>query len=217
MINPDNFCRRPRVALLGNGAHFSCAVLRALIDIDLTPDLLVIPEYPPAYSTRSSERELFSSATQSEFLQLGGGIELIFAPKQQQTDCARRIKQHAIDFILVACWPYLIGKPLINSATRAALNLHPSLLPLYRGANPVRQQLDAGDRRFGVTLHLLGAEFDRGGIIARTELDDLDPNPVQGDIEQLCARCGATLFKQSLEEYQRGWKPVAQSAYLPET
>ena len=196
--------------LLANGASFSCEVLEALLDKDFRPGLLVLPEYPPALQSINQLRPILASAPQRRLLEQAQGIETGYAPVADQAGCARLVKQHALDFLLVACWPYRIETTLIDSPLKATLNLHPSLLPAYRGPNPIEQQLEHNETRFGVTLHLLNQQFDQGDIIAQSALSGIDRNSDALSLERLGAGLGVELFIAALNEYDSGWKPVRQ-------
>jgi methionyl-tRNA formyltransferase len=197
-------------ALLASGANFSCEVLQALQRQHYLPELLILPEYPPAQRLPHADRQILSTAPQQRLLQQAQDIEIAYAPALRQASCASLIEQHAIDFLLVACWPYLIDSILIDSARKAALNMHPSLLPDFRGPNPVEQQLDCQQSRFGVSLHLLNRHFDQGDIIAQAELGELDWPPERSYLEQRCAILGTELFIAAVRQHEQGWKPVQQ-------
>lgn len=207
-MSPDPVASGHSYALLASGADFSCLVLQALLRRRCRPDLLVVPEYPPASGALSQAIEV-NGGKEPRLLELAGGIDVDYAPAALQADCAARIAARGIDFLLVACWPYLIAPGLIASPACAALNLHPSLLPKYRGADPLRQQAASGDRRHGVSLHLLDGQFDHGDIVAQAELG------AQGgaiaDIEMQLAELGALLFIDALRAWP-DWRPVSQAS-----
>ena len=70
------------------------------------------------------------------------------------------------DLILSASFPWLLPPELLQTARLGAVNLHPSLLPAYRGPNPMRQFYEASPQ-VGATLHWTEAEFDTGHILAQ--------------------------------------------------
>ena len=205
--------REPRFALLLNGSNFACEVLQALRQSNVCPRLLVLPEYPPAMkaTTRAgpSTEMLTQTSPRSRLLQ-PGTIEIAYAPRAQQVQCAHLLRQHRIEFILVACWPYLIDKPLLESATKAAINLHPSLLPAYRGPDPIGAQLSCAEPHPGVSLHLLNAQFDQGDIVAQAELIPEPGIYDRASLERRCAILGSELFIGALNGYDAGWNPVPQ-------
>ena len=206
MTNPEAV-ESIRYALLTNGSRFSRAILEQLLNHDFVPTLLVLPEYPPA----SVDGDILRVEPEREFLSMASDIELLYAPRQTQDRCAEQIRQREIDYILVACWPYLIDADLRECAGLASLNLHPSKLPRYRGADPLQQQIAANDRNAGVTLHLLDAQFDHGNIIGQREfeVDAHRLEPVY--LETRCAKLGVELFIAALKAGQGSWQPVPQA------
>ena len=200
-----------RFALLMNGTHFACEVLQSLLNLQHPPELLILPEYPPAPEVTSPGREIIAPVQHPQLKQLAPEIETGYAPAPLQAQCASLLRQHAIDFILVACWPYLIDALLIESAAKAALNMHPSMLPDYRGPDPIAAQLADNQARFGVSLHLLNQRFDRGDIVAQAELAETPPNPTRSWLEQQCAHLGSKLFIDALNGYDAGWRPLRQA------
>jgi len=211
MMSPESGLPRDRFALFANGANFSCEVLQALREKHFLPTLLLLPEYPPAKKRSDPGNEIVSAAPRRRFLELGQDIEFGYAPVARQAECAHLVQQAAIDFLLVACWPYLIGEILITSPRKAALNLHPSLLPDFRGPNPIEQQLARGTSSFGVTLHLLNEQFDRGDIIAQAALSDFDEKADRTCLEHRSATQGVELFIEAVKGYDHGWKPIRQT------
>lgn len=201
----------PCYALLLNGSNFACEVLRALQQQGLPPDLLVLPRYPPASAPTAA---LVEEVSPHPLARLAGDIEIDYAPRLHQARLAQRLRQEKFAFLLIACWPYLIEQSVVDSVTRGALNLHPSLLPRYRGPDPLGEQLAAGESRPGVSLHLLSQAFDEGDILAQSALP---PRPVpdnRRDLERACARLGSRLFIEALRGYDTGWRPIPQDQIL---
>ena len=75
------------------------------------------------------------------------------------------------DVACVACFPRRIPTSLLNVPRYGFLNIHPSLLPHYRGPYPLFWMLRRGDRRFGVTLHFMDEQLDTGDIAAQAAVD----------------------------------------------
>ena len=74
------------------------------------------------------------------------------------------------DLLLVACFPQRVPQSLLNRATIAALNIHPSRLPAYRGPAPLFWQLKDGMREIGVTVHHMTSQIDAGDIVSQTDV-----------------------------------------------
>lgn len=77
----------------------------------------------------------------------------------------QKIKDLNIDLGVVCSFNYKIPEELLNSVKDGFINLHPSLLPEYRGANPYSRVILNKEKVTGVTLHHMNNEFDRGDII----------------------------------------------------
>ena len=80
------------------------------------------------------------------------------------------IKELVPDLILVTAYGQVIPKEILSIPLYGALNIHPSLLPRWRGAAPIQYAILEGDSKTGVTLILMDEEIDHGSIIAREEM-----------------------------------------------
>ena len=77
------------------------------------------------------------------------------------------IRQHLPDFILSAHFNQLFKADVINLPKIACLNIHPSLLPAYRGVDPVFYALLNNEDKLGVSLHIIDETFDTGNLLAQ--------------------------------------------------
>lgn len=102
-----------------------------------------------------------------------------------------------VDTIVVAAYGLLIPDALLDRGLW--LNVHPSLLPRWRGAAPVERALMAGDTRTGVTIHRTTAELDAGPIAAQ-EAFDIGPGDDAGAVYARSAEIAACLIGDVLPE-----------------
>ena len=195
--------------LLCSDADFSRAVMRALARRSFFPRLVVLPEFAPAPAAHAASSHLLESRTRRNFPPDYDRIEFVYAPASQQADFAVLLQKRGFDFILVACWPYLLQKPVLAAVDCAALNLHPSLLPAYRGADPIGAQLEAGDFNFGITLHELDSRFDHGDIIAQRALPPRGVPFTRTGVGNQCAEIGVELFITAVQTYPE-WRRRTQ-------
>lgn len=77
------------------------------------------------------------------------------------------------DVILVGTWREKLKKEIIDLPTIATINVHPSMLPKYRGPNPYIQTILHGESYSGITFHLMDENFDEGPILAQAKIDIL--------------------------------------------
>ncbi|MCB0404433.1 MAG: phosphoribosylglycinamide formyltransferase [Bdellovibrionales bacterium] len=78
------------------------------------------------------------------------------------------------DLICLAGYMRIIGDEILEKFGDRMLNIHPSLLPKYRGLNALKQALDAGEKKAGCTVHWVIPAVDAGPIVLQRELPILD-------------------------------------------
>lgn len=110
------------------------------------------------------------------------------------------------DLIVVACFPWRISPALLAIPTMGFLNVHPSLLPHYRGPAPLFWQLRAGLRQSGVTVHWMDTTFDTGAIAAQQSLL-LAEGATGPMLDAAYATLGVGLLKQVLAQLSVGLMP----------
>ena len=99
-----------------------------------------------------------------------------------------RVLQHYIeqinpDFIVLAGFMRILGPGFIQAFEHRILNIHPSLLPDYKGLNTYRRALDNGESEHGVSIHLVTAELDDGPILAQARYP-IDPGDEVDDLQR---------------------------------
>lgn len=86
------------------------------------------------------------------------------------------LKIKRVDLIVLAGYMRIIGKTLLEAFPKRIINIHPSLLPKFKGKDAIGQALKAGVEFTGVTVHYVNERLDSGKIIiqASIKIDDLD-------------------------------------------
>jgi len=97
------------------------------------------------------------------------------------------------DTLIVSAYAQKLPACILEGYPRGALNIHPSLLPDYRGPQPEAQVILNGDIVSGVTLHVMTPEFDRGPIVAQHVYDVPNDADVAG-MEEIEAAIAAELI-----------------------
>ncbi len=77
------------------------------------------------------------------------------------------LKDYGVEWVIMAGWMRIVTPVLLNAFAERVINIHPSLLPSFRGVRAVEQALAAGVKVTGCTVHLASAEVDAGPIIAQ--------------------------------------------------
>jgi methionyl-tRNA formyltransferase len=114
------------------------------------------------------------------------------------------------DTVVVAAYGLLIPEPLLSRALW--LNVHPSLLPRWRGAAPVERALMAGDARTGVTIHRTTKELDAGPIAAQDAFD-VSVDDDAGAVFDRSAEIAARLLDRVIAEPHFEPQPAAGVTY----
>lgn len=103
------------------------------------------------------------------------------------------------DLIVVACFPAIFPGALLRLPRYGCLNLHPSLLPSYRGPAPLFWMARQGERRAGVTLHFMDQGADTGDIVAQSAFPW--PEGISGpELEERCAKAGGQLLLAAVKQ-----------------
>lgn len=90
----------------------------------------------------------------------------IFIHQQQKIkEIEHQIQAENLDFLIVFAYGQLIPKSILDIPRFGCINIHPSLLPRYRGATPVQEALLHGDKETGVTFFLMDEKLDSGDIL----------------------------------------------------
>jgi methionyl-tRNA formyltransferase len=105
----------------------------------------------------------------------------------------------APEVLCAACFPRLLPPEWLHTPRLGCLNLHPSLLPAYRGPEPLFWQFRNGEGHTGVTVHFMDEGADTGDIVAQAEAPF--PNGITYvDAERLAAQAGAQLLVDALAQ-----------------
>lgn len=116
-----------------------------------------------------------------------------------------------VDLFVVASYGKIIPKAILDIPKYGVLNIHPSLLPKYRGASPIHAAILNGDTETGVTIIKMDEELDHGPIVASTKLQITNHKPQFEELHDQLAEIGADLLIRILPDYISGKiKPTAQ-------
>tara|TARA_B100001996_G_scaffold360030_1_gene325765 strand:+ start:1304 stop:1831 length:528 start_codon:yes stop_codon:yes gene_type:complete len=93
------------------------------------------------------------------------GIPSIRIAHKDEDQMVQMFKAWRVDLIVLAGYMRLLSPTLIEAYPNRIINIHPSLLPKFKGLNAVQQALDSGDKQTGCTVHYVNEELDGGEII----------------------------------------------------
>ncbi len=110
---------------------------------------------------------------------------------------------HSFDFFVVASYGKIIPDDILSIPAHGVLNVHPSLLPKYRGPSPLESVLLNGDPKTGVSIMKLDSEMDHGPILAQNEFT-VSLESTTGTLEVTCGQAGGEMLVQCLPHYLEG-------------
>ncbi len=126
----------------------------------------------------------------------------IFQPATLDRNFLLEISDVDPDLIVVAAYGKIIPKGVLDIPKRGALNIHPSLLPRWRGPSPVQYTILNGDTETGVTIIKMDELMDHGPIVAVQRLG-ISKTTYQ-ELHDLLAKLGAELLIDTLPKYLAG-------------
>jgi methionyl-tRNA formyltransferase len=127
----------------------------------------------------------------------------VYDPAKLDSVFIEMLKKEACEVFIVASYGKIIPKSIIEMPKYKTLNIHPSLLPKYRGPSPLPSAMLDDAKRTGVTIMRLDEEMDHGPIVAQEEIT-VDEWPVYEDFEEMMARKGAQLLAHVLPDWVAG-------------
>src|SRR3954470_2041450 len=186
----DTSFDRVRTVYLGT-SPFAVAVLERLAASDHRPQLVVTrPDRPRGRGRRLSAPPVADAARAL-------GIEVI-QPDSVNTEEARgAIAAARPDGVAICAFGALIREPLLSE--HPMWNVHPSLLPRWRGAAPIERAIEAGDSVTGVTIMRPTAELDAGPMCLQAE-ERIRPDDDYGTLTERLQSLGGELLVRSLDE-----------------
>ncbi len=106
-------------------------------------------------------------------------------------------------YAIIAAYAHIIPRSIIDAFPKGVIGVHPSLLPLYRGASPIQSALLDGISRTGVSLYRMDEKMDHGPILAQKEVT-IDENDAYTSLEETLARTAGDMITEIMPLYLAG-------------
>jgi methionyl-tRNA formyltransferase len=173
---------------------FAVPSLRVVAERTQCAGVVTQPDRPAGRGHR-----LQSSPVKKAALDLG---LTVYEPLQLRS-FAREIGGEGFDLFALASYGRILPRELLALPRLGALNVHPSLLPKYRGATPIQTAILYGEAETGVSIMLMDAGLDTGEIVLQQRVA-VEPNERYGELHDRLAALGAQLLAQCLALAERG-------------
>jgi formyltetrahydrofolate-dependent phosphoribosylglycinamide formyltransferase len=102
-----------------------------------------------------------------------------------QKEVCEHLERHQVDVVVLTGFMRLLKEPVLSAFQDRIVNVHPSLLPLFKGRNAPQQAINEGELESGCTVHLVNAEVDAGRILAQAKVPVLIGDTAQALHERI--------------------------------
>jgi methionyl-tRNA formyltransferase len=178
-----------RTVYLGT-SEFASTVLERLAGGPHRPQLVVTrPDRPRGRGRRVSPPPVAETAREL-------GIDLLQPERVNSEDARAAIAAREPEAVCICAYGALIKEPLLSE--HAMLNVHPSLLPRWRGAAPIERAIEAGDAETGVSIMRPTMEMDAGPVCLQRS-EPIRPGDDFGSLAARLARLGGELLVEALD------------------
>ena len=134
----------------------------------------------------------------------------ILQPERLNADVREAVLKRGADLLAVVAYGKIFGPRFLSLFPRGGVNLHPSLLPQYRGPAPIPAAILAGERESGISIQCMDLKMDAGDILLQ-EGFEIAPDATTLSLSEYTARRGADLLIQVLDQIEEGrTDPLAQ-------
>jgi methionyl-tRNA formyltransferase len=217
MSNTTQSSTLPRVLFFSMQGRFSYAPLHALLEAGIQVCAVIIPAEQGFQIEQSAIQKqeqqpvshsmlpVLNSSIHPSILDLAmeRKIPVWKVRRLSNSETIKVLTAYHPDMICVACFSKRIPREILDIPRLGCLNVHPSLLPVNRGPEPLFWAFRDGSGRTGVTIHVLDEGLDSGAIVAQETLEMPD-GISYSELEEISAVLGGTLLAQSVWDLYNG-------------
>lgn len=162
--------------------------------------VVTVPDKPKGRGMKLIPCEVKEYAIKKEFT--------IYQPEKlrDNKEIVATLKEINPDVICVVAYGKIIPKEILEIPKYGCVNVHPSLLPKYRGSAPIQWAILNGDKETGVSTMYLDEGMDSGDIILQTKVN-IDKNETSGELWDRLSKIGADLLVETLEKIENKTAP----------
>jgi methionyl-tRNA formyltransferase len=182
-----------RTLFFGTSA-FAVPSLRVVASRTQLEGVVTQPDRPAGRGQR-----LRPSAVKSAALELGLRV---YEPEKLRAFAAD-VRNEQFGLFALASFGRVLPHALLDVPRLGSLNVHPSLLPKYRGATPIQTAIARGETETGVSIMLMDAGLDTGDVVLAKRVA-IEPDETYGELHDRLARIGAQLLGEAIDLAVRG-------------
>lgn len=178
-------------------SNISRVSLEALLKSD--NEMLAVITQPDKSSGRG-RKIVFSPVKEAA---LAAGLKIMQPEKIGAASVLNELREMSPDIFVLVSYAQMIPKALCDIAPHGCINMHPSLLPKYRGAGPIRGPILNGDTVGGVSVMQIAEKMDSGDVFAQREIA-IPPRESLSSYEEKASTEGAGLLIEVLKDIETG-------------
>ncbi len=193
---------KPKIVFIGT-PEFGAIILDRLCQNEYKPVLVITAPDKPV-----GRKQVITSSPVKITAQK---YKIPVAQPENIQNLKSEIKKLKPDLAIVAAYSQIIPKDILDIPKFGFLNVHPSLLPKYRGPSPIQYAILNGDKETGVTIMLMNEKVDSGKIISTSKLSIKDEKITSEQLTEKTADSGAKLLLNTIPKWINSEiKPIPQ-------
>ena len=190
------------VLLSGSGTNLQ-AIIDRIAEGTLDASIeLVVASRPSAYGLKRAEAAGIQTMTLSK--------EIYADPLVADEIIAAELRKRDVDYVIMAGYMRMVHDPLLAAFPNRVVNLHPALLPSFKGAHAIQDAYDYGVKVTGVTVHFADDKYDCGPIIAQRALQIEEGWSVE-DLEEHIHQIEHELYPDTIQLLAEGRVTVREN------
>ncbi len=192
-------------------SSFSIAVLNELEKHKILPTVIITtPDKPKG-------RNLIMTPSDTKVWGDTRQIPVLCPEKLSDPDFQKTLKEYNCEVFIVASYGKIIPESILYMPKEKTLNIHPSLLPAYRGASPIQSMILADETSIGVSIMELDKEMDHGPIVIKQEVLPVSWPLYEEQAELLLATEGGKILAELLPQWLNKQMPTTPQEHSKAT
>ena len=131
------------------------------------------------------------------------GLEVFQPHKIKDGEAVEKLKAYEADVFVVAAYGQILSKEILDMPKYGCVNIHASLLPKYRGGDPIKWSMIDGEKVTGVTTMFMAEGLDTGDMLEKVEVEICD-DETGGSLHNKLMDAGAKLILSTLDKLEKG-------------
>jgi len=194
--------RSLRIVYFGT-PEFASSILDYLLNTNVDIAAVVTrPDRPQGRFLKESP-----SAVKTLILERKKEIPIFQPEKCSDPEFLAHLKRIQADLFVVVSFGQILPPTLLAIPPKGSINVHPSLLPKYRGAAPIQRALFHGEEETGISIQKIVQQLDAGDVIATAKMEIL-PNMTYGELHQELCELAKPLLLLVLQSFEKGNPPA---------